>query len=155
MAIDIGISAKDRKKISEGLSRLLADNYSLYLKTHAFHWNITGSMFNSLHVMFETQYNELWLANDEIAERIRSLDVFAPGSYSQFARLTSIKEESGVPEWKDMVQQLVDGHETAARTGRAVFKIADAASDQPTADLITKRLEAHEKTAWMLRSLLK
>ncbi len=155
MAIDIGISSKDRKKISEGLSRLLADNYSLYLKTHAFHWNITGPMFNSLHVMFETQYNELWLANDEIAERIRSLDVFAPGSYSQFARLTSIKEESGVPEWKDMVQQLVDGHEATARTGRSVFKIADAASDQPTADLITKRLEAHEKTAWMLRSLLK
>ncbi len=154
MAIDIGISAKDRKKISEGLARLLADNYSLYLKTHAFHWNITGPMFNSLHGMFETQYNELWLANDEIAERIRSLDVFAPGSYSQFAKLTSIKEESGVPDWKDMVQQLVDGHETAARTGRAVFKIADAASDQPTADLITKRLEAHEKTAWMLRSLL-
>ena len=155
MAIDIGISAKDRKKISEGLARLLADNYSLYLKTHAFHWNITGPMFNSLHGMFETQYNELWLANDEIAERIRSLDVFAPGSYSQFAKLTSIKEESGVPDWKDMVQQLVDGHETAARTGRAVFKIADAASDQPTADLITKRLEAHEKTAWILRSLLR
>lgn len=155
MAIDIGISAKDRKKISEGLAKLLADNYSLYLKTHAFHWNITGPMFNSLHVMFETQYNELWLANDEIAERIRSLDVFAPGSYSQFAKLTSIKEESGVPEWKDMVQQLVDGHETTARTGRAVFKTADAASDQPTADLVTKRLEAHEKTAWMLRSLLK
>ena len=155
MAIDIGISAKDRKKISEGLAKLLADNYSLYLKTHAFHWNITGPMFNSLHVMFETQYNELWLANDEIAERIRSLDVYAPGSYSQFAKLTSIKEESGVPEWKDMVQQLVDGHETTARTGRAVFKTADAASDQPTADLVTKRLEAHEKTAWMLRSLLK
>ena len=155
MAIDIGISSKDRKKISEGLAKLLADNYSLYLKTHAFHWNITGPMFNSLHVMFETQYNELWLANDEIAERIRSLDVFTPGSYSQFAKLTSIKEESGVPEWKDMVQQLVDGHEATARTGRAVFKIADAASDQPTADLITKRLEAHEKTAWMLRSLLK
>ena len=155
MAIDIGISAKDRKKISEGLARLLADNYSLYLKTHAFHWNITGPMFNSLHGMFETQYNELWLANDEIAERIRSLDVFAPGSYSQFAKLTSIKEESGVPDWKVMVQQLVDGHETTARTGRAVFKVADAADDQPTADLITQRLEAHEKTAWMLRSLLR
>ncbi|HNR91647.1 MAG TPA: Dps family protein [Dokdonella sp.] len=155
MAIDIGISAKDRRKISEGLAKLLADNYSLYLKTHAFHWNVTGPMFNSLHVMFETQYNELWLANDQIAERIRSLDVFAPGSYSQFAKLTSIKEESGVPDWKDMVQQLVDGHETAARTGRAVFKLADAADDQPTADLITQRLEAHEKTAWMLRSLLK
>jgi len=155
MAIDIGISQKDRKKIAEGLSKLLADDFSLYLKTHGFHWNVTGPMFNSLHVMFETQYNELWLANDVIAERIRALDVYAPGSYTQFGRLTSIKEENGVPEWKDMVQQLVDGHETAARTGRIVFKLADAADDQPSADLITQRLEAHEKTAWMLRSLLK
>lgn len=155
MAIDIGISTKDRKKIAESLSKLLADNYSLYLKTHSFHWNVTGSMFNSLHAMFETQYNELWLANDVIAERIRALDVYAPGSYSQFGKLTSIPEESGVPEWKEMVQQLVDGHETAARTARATIKIADAADDQPTADLGTQRTEAHEKTAWMLRSLLK
>ncbi|MEO8010533.1 MAG: Dps family protein [Dokdonella sp.] len=155
MAIDIGISHKDRKKIADGLSRLLADNYSLYLKTHGFHWNVTGPMFNSLHLMFETQYNELWLANDLIAERIRALDVFAPGSSAQFGKLSSIKEENGVPEWKEMVQQLVDGHETAARTGRAAFKLADSADDQPTADLITQRLEAHEKTAWMLRSLLK
>ena len=155
MAIDIGITQKNRKKIADGLSRLLADNYSLYLKTHGFHWNVTGPMFNSLHAMFETQYNELWQANDVIAERMRSLDVFAPGSYSQFGKLTSIKEESGVPEWKDMVQQLVDGHETAARTGRDVFKIANEADDQPTADLVTQRLESHEKTAWMLRSLLR
>ncbi len=155
MAIDIGISAKDRKKIADHLSKVLADTYSLYLKTHNFHWNITGPMFNSLHVMFETQYNELWTAADVIAERIRSLDVYAPGSYTQFGKLTSIKEETGVPDWKEMVQQLVDGHETAARTGRAAFKAADAADDQPTADLITQRLEAHEKTAWMLRSLLK
>ena len=155
MAIDIGITQKNRKKIADGLSRLLADNYSLYLKTHGFHWNVTGPMFNSLHVMFEAQYNELWLANDVIAERIRALDVFAPGSSTQFGKLTSIKEENGVPDWKDMVQQLVDGHESAARTGRAVFKVADAADDQPTADLVTQRLEAHEKTAWMLRSLLR
>ena len=155
MAIDIGITQKNRKKIADGLSHFLADSYTLYLKTHNFHWNVTGPMFNSLHVMFETQYNELWLANDIIAERIRALDVIAPGSYTQFGKLTSIKEETGVPEWKNMVQQLVDGHESAARTGRAVFKVADAADDQPTADLVTQRLEAHEKTAWMLRSLLK
>ncbi|ANB19088.1 Dps family protein [Dokdonella koreensis] len=155
MAIDIGIDQKDRKKIADGLSKLLADTYTLYLKTHSFHWNITGSMFNSLHTMFETQYNELWSAADVIAERIRSLDFPAPGSYSQFVKLAAIKEEPGVPDWRGMVEQLVDGHETAARTGRAVFKVADKADDQPTADLVTQRLEAHEKTAWMLRSLLK
>jgi len=155
MAIDIGIDQKDRKKIADGLSKLLADTYTLYLKTHSFHWNITGSMFNSLHTMFETQYNELWSAADVIAERIRSLDFPAPGSYSQFVKLAAIKEEPGVPHWRGMVEQLVDGHETAARTGRAVFKVADKADDQPTADLVTQRLEAHEKTAWMLRSLLK
>ncbi len=155
MAIDIGIDHKDRKKIADGLSKLLADTYTLYLKTHSFHWNITGSMFNSLHTMFETQYNELWSAADVIAERIRSLDFPAPGSYSQFVKLSAIKEEPGVPDWRGMVEQLVDGHETAARTGRAAFKLADKADDQPTADLVTQRLEAHEKTAWMLRSLLK
>lgn len=155
MAIDIGIDQKDRKKIADGLSKLLADTYTLYLKTHSFHWNITGSMFNSLHTMFETQYVELWSAADVIAERIRSLDFPAPGSYSQFVKLSAIKEEPGVPDWRGMVEQLVDGHETAARTGRAVFKLADKADDQPTADLVTQRLEAHEKTAWMLRSLLK
>ena len=155
MAIDIGISGADRKKIAGQLSKLLADNYSLYLKTHSFHWNVTGPMFNSLHIMFETQYNELWLANDVIAERIRALDVMAPGSYSQFGKLTAIKEESGVPEWKDMVAQLVEGHETTARTARAAIKVAEKADDQPTADLATQRVESHEKTAWMLRSLLK
>lgn len=155
MAIDIGISKKDREQIADGLSRLLADTYTLYLKTHSFHWNITGSMFNSLHLMFETQYTELWTAADLIAERIRSLDFPAPGSYSQFVKLSSIKEETGVPEWKDMVQQLVDGHETVARTAREVFKAADAADDQSSADLVTQRMQEHEKTAWMLRSLLK
>ena len=155
MAINIGISAADRKKVAGHLSRLLADNYSLYLKTHSFHWNVTGPMFNSLHVMFETQYNELWQANDVIAERIRALDLFAPGSYSQFGKLTSIKEETKVPDWKAMVSQLVEGHETAARPARATITAADNANDQPTADLATQRVESHEKTAWMLRSLLK
>ncbi|MGB3047574.1 Dps family protein [Dokdonella sp.] len=155
MAIDIGISSKDRKTIANHLSKLLADNYSLYLKTHSFHWNVTGPMFNSLHIMFETQYNELWLANDIIAERIRALDVMAPGSYSQFGKLTSIKEETGTPDWKEMVAQLVEGHESTARTARETIKVADKADDQPTADLATQRVEAHEKTAWMLRSLLK
>jgi len=154
MGIDIGIAKKDREAIAKGLSRLLADSYTLYLKTHGFHWNITGTMFNTLHLMFETQYNELWLALDQVAERIRSLDVVAPGSGAQFAKLSSIKEETGVPEWRDMVAQLVDGHETVARTAREVFQLADKASDQPTADLATQRMHAHEKTAWMLRSLL-
>ncbi|MBN8740370.1 MAG: DNA starvation/stationary phase protection protein [Lysobacterales bacterium 69-70] len=154
MGIDIGIAKKDREAIAKGLSRLLADSYTLYLKTHGFHWNITGTMFNTLHLMFETQYNELWLALDQVAERIRSLDVMAPGSGAQFAKLSSIKEETGVPEWRDMVAQLVDGHETVARTAREVFQLADKASDQPTADLATQRMQAHEKTAWMLRSLL-
>lgn len=154
MAIDIGISKKHRKQIADGLSHLLADTYTLYLKTHSFHWNITGQMFNSLHLMFETQYTELWTAADLVAERIRSLDFPAPGSYSQFAALSSIKEEPGVPDWKAMVQQLVEGHETAARTARDVFKIADTANDQSSADLVTQRMQAHEKTAWMLRALL-
>ena len=155
MAISIGIAKKDREQIGKQLSKLLADTYSLYLKTHSFHWNITGPQFNSLHAMFETQYNELWLAADEIAERIRTLDVFAPGSYSQFGKLTSIKEEVGVPEWKVMVSQLVEGHEIAAHTSREVIKAADAAGDEGTADIVTGRLKEHEKTAWMLRSLLK
>lgn len=155
MAINIGISKANRESIAKHLSKLLADTYSLYLKTHGFHWNVTGPMFNSLHTMFEEQYRELWGAADVIAERIRTLDVYAPGSYSQFAKLTSVKEESGVPDWKDMVQQLVEGHETAARTGRDAVEAAEKASDQATADLVTQRLEAHEKTAWMLRSLLR
>ena len=155
VAIDIGISNTDREQIAEELSRLLADTYTLYLKTHSFHWNITGPMFNSLHLMFETQYTELWGAADVIAERIRSLDFPEPGSYSQFVKLSSVKEESGQPEWKEMVQQLVDGHETVARTAREVFKSADDANDQSSADLATQRMQVHEKTAWMLRSLLK
>ncbi len=154
MKIDIGITAKDRKAIANGLSHLLADTYTLYLKTHSFHWNVSGSMFNSLHNMFMVQYNELWLSLDEIAERIRALDHPAPGSGAQYAKLSSIKEETGVPEWKGMVQQLVEGHETCARTARDAFKVADAADDQPSADLATTRMQAHEKTAWMLRSLL-
>lgn len=155
MAIDIGITRKDRESIAKNLSKLLADTYSLYLKTHGFHWNVTGPMFNTLHLMFETQYNELWLAADTLAERMRALDVYAPGSYTQFGKLTSIAEETGVPDWKAMVQQLVDGHETVARTAREVFKTADKADDQPTADLATQRMQEHEKTAWMLRSLLR
>lgn len=155
MAISIGIAKKDREAVAQHLSKLLADTYSLYLKTHSFHWNVTGPQFNSLHTMFETQYNELWVAADEIAERIRTLDVFAPGSYSQFGKLTSIKEEPGVPEWKDMVAQLVEGHETAAATARDSIRAASSAGDEGTADMVTGRLMAHEKTAWMLRSLLR
>jgi starvation-inducible DNA-binding protein len=155
MATSIGIAKKDRETIAKQLSKLLADTYSLYLKTHSFHWNVTGPHFNSLHTMFEAQYNALWLAADEVAERIRTLDVFAPGSYSQFGKLTTIKEESGVPDWKDMVGQLVTGHEIAATTARAVIKAADVAGDEGTADMVTGRLKEHEKTAWMLRSLLK
>ncbi|HEY8328342.1 MAG TPA: Dps family protein [Rhodanobacter sp.] len=155
MAISIGIARKDREQVAKHLSRLLADTYSLYLKTHSFHWNVTGPQFNSLHTMFEAQYNELWLAADEVAERIRTLDVFAPGSYSQFAKLSSVKEEPGVPEWKAMVDQLVEGHEVAAATARDTLKAANAAGDDGTADMVTGRLKEHEKTAWMLRSLLK
>ena len=155
MAVDIGIGKKDREAIAKSLSALLADTYSLYLKTHGFHWNVTGPMFNTLHLMFETQYNELWTAADLIAERIRALDVYAPGSYSQFGKLTSIREETGIPDWKGMTQQLVEGHEACARTARGTFKLADKADDQPTAHLATQRMEYHEKTAWMLRSLLK
>jgi len=155
MAAHPGIAKKDREAIAKQLSKMLADTYSLYLKTHSFHWNVTGPHFNSLHTMFETQYNELWLAADEIAERIRTLDMFAPGSYSQFGKLTAIKEESGVPDWKEMVSQLVEGHEIAAHTARGAIKVADGAGDEGTADMLTGRLRAHEKTAWMLRALLK
>lgn len=152
--MDTGIKEKDRKIIAKGLSHLLADTYSLYLKTHYFHWNVTGPMFNTLHLMFEAQYNELALAVDLIAERIRSLDVYAPGTYSQFAKLTSIKESDGVPKANDMIAELVAGHEAVCRTARSVFPASDAASDEATADLLTQRLQLHEKTAWMLRSLL-
>ena len=152
--IDIGISAKDRATIAEGLSRLLADTFTLYLKTHNFHWNVRGPMFQTLHVMFETQYNELWLALDAIAERIRALGMDAPATYTHYAKLSSIKETHGVPEAQTMVRLLVEGHEAVARTARKVFPAADKASDEPTADLLTQRLQVHEKTAWMLRSLL-
>ncbi len=152
--IDIGISEKDRAKIAEGLSGFLADSYTLYLMTHNFHWNVTGPMFTSLHTMFMTQYTELWGALDEIAERIRALGYPAPGTYSQFAKLASIKEVTGVPAALDMVAHLVTAHEATARTGRNIFPLVDKANDQPTADLLTRRLEVHEKTAWMLRSLL-
>jgi starvation-inducible DNA-binding protein len=152
--IDIGISEKDRAKISAGLSRLLADTYTLYLKTHNFHWNVTGPMFNTLHLMFETQYNELALAVDSLAERIRSLGYPAPGTYSEFAKLTSIPEPKGVPKAEEMIEQLLLGQETVARTAREVFPAAEAAGDESTADLLTQRLQVHEKTAWMLRSLL-
>jgi starvation-inducible DNA-binding protein len=153
-AIDIGIPESDRKEIAAGLSKVLADTYTLYLKTHNYHWNVTGPMFNTLHLMFETQYNELWTAVDLIAERIRSLGEFAPGSYAQFGALTSISEAEGVPEANAMIADLVNGHEATARTAREALKAADAANDQPTDDLLTQRLQAHEKTAWMLRSML-
>jgi starvation-inducible DNA-binding protein len=152
--IDIGIKGKDREKIVAGLSRVLADTYTLYLKTHNFHWNVEGPMFNTLHLMFETQYNELALAVDAIAERIRALGHPAPGSYAAYSKLSSIKEETAVPKAEDMIKQLVEGQEAVARTARAVFPAADKAGDEPTADLLTQRLQIHEKTAWMLRALL-
>jgi starvation-inducible DNA-binding protein len=154
MPINIGIEENDRKQIAEGLSRLLADTFTLYLKTHNFHWNVTGPMFRTLHIMFEEQYNELWTASDALAERIRALGVYAPATYKEFTRLTSIKEEDGIPAATDMIRLLVEGHETAARTARTVFETAENASDAPTADLLTERMQVHEKTAWMLRSLL-
>ncbi len=153
-AIDTGIDAKDRAKIASGLARLLADNYTLYLKTHNFHWNVTGPMFNTLHLMFETQYNELWLANDAIAERIRALGYPAPGTYAEFVKLASIKETSGQPAAEEMVKLLVEGNESVVRTARTMFPSVDKAGDEPTADLLTQRMQIHEKNAWMLRSLL-
>jgi starvation-inducible DNA-binding protein len=155
--IDIGMGAGDRKKIADGLSRFLADAFTLYLKTHNFHWNVTGPMFNSLHLMFETQYTEQWAALDEIAERIRALGFNAPGSYAEFTKLSSIPEEAGrtdVPDWHEMVRQLTIGNEAVCRTARNVLETADDASDDPTVDLLTQRLHTHEKYAWMLRSLL-
>ena len=152
MNIDIGINEKDRSEIAIGLSKLLADTYSLYLKTHNFHWNVTGPMFQTLHLMFETQYNELALAVDLIAERIRSLGLPAPGTYSEFARLSSIRETSGIPKAEEMIQILVEGQEAIVRTARSVFPIAENASDEATADLLTQRIQLHEKTAWMLKS---
>ena len=154
MKIDIGIDAAKREEIAAGLSRVLADSYTLYLKTHNYHWNVTGPMFQTLHLMFETHYNELALAVDLIAERIRALGLPAPGTYKQFMALSSIKEDEGIPKAEDMIRLLVQGHETVARTAREAFKAAEEASDQPTCDLLTQRLQVHEKTAWMLRSLL-
>jgi starvation-inducible DNA-binding protein len=153
--IHIGINEKDRAAIASGLSRLLADTYTLYLTTHNFHWNVTGPMFNTLHAMFMAQYTELWNAVDPIAERIRSLGHAAPGSYAQFGALASIADAPAKPpKALEMVKILVDGHEAVARTARSVFPLAEKADDQPTADLLTQRLDIHEKTAWMLRSLL-
>lgn len=154
MNIDIGIESSVREEIAAGLSRVLADTYTLYLKTHNFHWNVTGPMFQTLHLMFETQYNELALAVDLVAERIRALGVAAPGTYKKFHELSAITEEEGVPKAQDMIRSLVAGHETVARTAREVFRAAEKANDQPTCDLLTQRMQIHEKTAWMLRSLL-
>lgn len=154
MPINIGIDEKDRREIAEGLSRLLADTYTLYLKTHNFHWNVTGPMFQTLHLMFEQQYNELALAVDLVAERIRALGFPAPGTYKEFADLSSIKEEEGIPSAEDMIRRLVEGQEAVVRTARSVFPVVDKANDEPTADLLTQRMQVHEKTAWMLRSLL-
>jgi starvation-inducible DNA-binding protein len=152
--IDIGISVQDRKKIAECLSRLLADTYTLYVKTHNFHWNVTGPLFNTLHLMFEQQYTELAAAVDEIAERIRALGFPAPGSYAQFGGLTSIAEETGVPSAQEMIAQLAKDQAVVVRTAREVFQVAEKAHDEPTADLLTQRMQVHEKTAWMLRSML-
>ncbi len=154
MTIDIGIDEADRHAIAEGLSRLLADTYTLYLKTHHYHWNVTGPMFQTLHLMFETQYNELALAVDEVAERIRSLGAPAPGSYRQFAELSSVPEDHDQPAAEEMIRRLVAGQETVARTARSVYPLVENAHDEATADLLTRRLQVHEKTAWMLRSLL-
>jgi starvation-inducible DNA-binding protein len=155
MPVEIGINSNDRETIAKGLSRLLADTYTLYLTTHNFHWNVTGPMFNTLHAMFMEQYTELWNAVDLIAERIRALGHTAPGSYAQFGKLASVADAPAEPpKALEMVRTLVIGHETVARTAREIFPVADAANDQPTADLLTQRLNTHEKTAWMLRSLL-
>jgi len=154
MDIDIGIAQEQRTEIAGGLARLLADSYTLYLKTHNYHWNVTGPMFQTLHLMFEQHYLELALAVDMIAERIRALGVAAPGTYAAFARLSSIAEEEGVPAAEDMIRNLVKGHEAVVRTARSVMPLAQDAGDEPTADLLTQRMQISEKTAWMLRSLL-
>ena len=154
MDINIGIPTEDRKAIAEGLSRLLADSYTLYLKTHNYHWNVKGPMFQTLHLLFETQYNELALAVDLVAERIRALGHPAPGTYAEFVRLTSIPETPGVPTAREMILDLVAGQEAVTRTARSLFPLVDKASDEPTADLLTQRMQVHEKNAWMLRSLL-
>ncbi len=154
MTPNLGISNEARAEIAQGLAHLLADSYVLYLKTHGFHWNVTGPMFNTLHQMFMDQYTEQWTALDLIAERIRSLGYAAPSSYADFSRLASIREEPGVPVATEMVKQLVEGQEAVARTARTLMPVVQEAGDDPTADLLTQRLQVHEKTAWMLRSLL-
>ena len=154
MQVDTGIPTKDRAAIAQGLSRLLADTYVLYLKTHNFHWNVTGPQFNTLHAMFELQYTELATAVDLIAERIRALGCPAPGSYKEYARLSSIEEAEGVPSANQMIAQLVRGQEAVVKTARSIFPAVERANDEPTADLLTQRMQVHEKTAWMLRSLL-
>jgi len=154
VSIDIGIAQENRGAIAEALARLLADSYTLYLKTHNFHWNVTGPMFNTLHLMFEQQYSELAQAVDLIAERIRALGYPAPGSYAQFSRLTSLVEETGLPAAEEMLRQLVQGQEAVVRTARQAFPVAEHACDQGTLDLLTQRMQVHEKNAWMLRSLL-
>ena len=154
IAVNIGINPEDRAKVAAELSKVLADSYTLYLMTHNFHWNVTGPMFNTLHNMFMDQYSELWQALDEIAERIRALGHFAPGTYAEFAKLSSIAEPTSVPNADEMITMLLGANEAVARTARAAFECADAVNDQPTADILTQRLDVHEKTAWMLRSLL-
>ncbi len=154
MKVAIGISDTDRQAIAAGLSRLLADSYTLYLKTHNYHWNVTGPQFNTLHTMFEQQYTELAVAVDDIAERIRALGIAAPGSYKDFARLASVEEAQGDESADEMVRQLVIGQETVVRTAREIFPIASDANDEPSADLLTQRMQVHEKNAWMLRSML-
>jgi starvation-inducible DNA-binding protein len=152
--MDIGINEKDRAEIAAGLSKLLADTYTLNLKTHNFHWNVTGPMFQTLHLTFEAQYNELALAVDSIAERIRALDFPAPGTYKEYAKLSSIKETEGVPKATEMITLLVEGQEAVVRTARSIFPLVEKTHDEPTADLLTQRMQVHEKTAWMLRSML-
>ena len=154
LPVNIGINEEDRKAIAEGLSRLLADTYTLYLKTHNFHWNVTGPMFQTLHLMFETQYTELATAVDQIAERIRALGYPAPGTYTEFASLGSIPETTGVPKANEMIRLLVEGQEAVVRTARSIFPSVEQVNDEPTADLLTQRMQLHEKNAWMLRSLL-
>lgn len=155
MKIDIGINEKDRKEVANGLSKLLADTYTLYIKTHSFHWNVEGPMFQTLHVMFMTQYTEMWNALDVIAERIRSLGSYAPGTYAEISKLTSIKESKTIPKANKMIEEAVQGHEAIIKTIRLIFESAEKAKDQTTMDVLTQRLDIHEKTAWMLRSLLK
>ena len=154
MPVNIGIDEENRKQITDGLSRLLADTYTLYLKTHNFHWNVTGPMFQTLHLLFETQYTELAIAVDLIAERIRALGYPAPGTYSDFVKLSSIAETSGVPKATDMIRLLVEGQEAVVRTARSIFPVVEQVNDEPSADLLTQRMQIHEKNAWMLRSLL-